>query len=248
MNIGIIGGSGLEKSDILSQVKEIIIDTDLGKVPGLSAKFKTIDLTIILRHGVKHNITPSDVNYRANIAALHECKCDFIIATSACGSLREEFAPGDIVIIDQFIDWTKGRKNTFYSKFEDNNPKHVPMGDPFDSKLREKLIICAQNNKIKCHTHGTMISIEGPRFSTRAESKMFKSFGADLINMTIATEAPLAKELDIPYAVIALVTDYDSWREGTQVTWAQIESTFKQNVSKATKILISLVEMLENEI
>jgi 5'-methylthioadenosine phosphorylase len=159
------------------------------------------------RHGYGHTIPPSQVNNRANIHALKSLGCTHIIATTACGSLREDIHRGDLVIPDQFIDFTRHRSITFFEEFEPGHMKHTPMADPFDMNLRRLLIEGAAKNGIRVHDRGTIISIEGPRFSTRAESKMFRMWGADIINMSVAPEVILANEIGIPYAAIAMSTD-----------------------------------------
>ena len=242
--IGIIGGSGLDNPDILKDAKDEVIATLYG-APSSPLKHGTIDgvkVVLIARHGREHTITPSNVNYRANISALKGAGCTHILATTAVGSLREEIERGDLVIIDQFIDFTKQRKMTFHEKFEVGNPKHCPMATPFDKKLRTLLVKKSQELGFKFHQKGTVVTIEGPRFSTRAESRMFRALGADIINMSIATEAILANEADIPYAAIAMSTDYDCWKiEEEPVSWEAICKIFAENADKVTTLLKSVI-------
>lgn len=247
MKIGLIGGSGLEKLDILEQRKEIEIATAYGAPSStlFNGKLGNCELFILSRHNRDHSIPPTQVNNRANIAALHEAGCDAIIATTACGSLRDEIRPGDLVIADQFIDFTRHRVNTFHDIFENGNLIHAAMGDPFSEELREKLIASAKELGLPYHPAGTIVTIEGPRFSTRAESKMFRFLGADIINMSIAPEAALAFEAGIPYAVIALSTDYDSWKaDASPVTWEEVLRVFEENVRRVTNLLIHLIGTL----
>lgn len=247
MKIGLIGGSGLEKLDILEQRKEIEIATAYGAPSStlFNGQLGNCELFILSRHNRDHSIPPTQVNNRANIAALHEAGCDAIIATTACGSLRDEIRPGDLVIADQFIDFTRHRVNTFHDIFENGNLIHAAMGDPFSEELREKLIASAKELGLPCHPAGTIVTIEGPRFSTRAESKMFRFLGADIINMSIAPEAALAFEAGIPYAVIALSTDYDSWKaDASPVTWEEVLRVFEENVRRVTNLLIHLIGTL----
>lgn len=165
--------------------------------------------------------------------------CTHILATTACGSLREKFKPGDIIFIDQFIDNTKHRTLTFY----EDKLVHTPMAEPFDENLRKKLINAAKKLKIKYHSGGTMITIEGPRFSTKAESKMFRSWGADLINMSSVPEVILAKELGIPYQAIAMSTDYDSWKDDEEpVTIELVFKRMRENVEKVKQLLIETIK------
>ena len=158
------------------------------------------------------------------------------------GSLREEIRRGDLVIIDQFIDFTKQRKMTFHEAFEQNNPVHYPIADPFDSRLRELMINDCKLLGYPFHEKGTVVTIEGPRFSTRAESYMFRTLGADIINMSIATEAALANEADLPYAAIAMCTDYDCWRtDEDPVSWDAILKVFMENATRVTNLLKGII-------
>ncbi len=239
--IALIGGSGLEDPDILKSPKIIKIDTPFGEPTSelTTGKIGDLDVVILSRHGKKHTIPPTQVNNRANIWALKEQGCDFILATTACGSLRAEIERGDLVILDQFIDFTKHRKTTFYDKFEQGKMKHTPMAQPFDSKLRDLLIQSSEELKLSFHKTGTVVSIEGPRFSTRAESNMFRLWGADVINMSVAPEAILANEIGIPYAVIAMSTDYDCWKiDEEPVTWEAVVEIFNQNVHNVIDLIL----------
>jgi 5'-methylthioadenosine phosphorylase len=186
-------------------------------------------------------LPPSNVNYRANVYALAKEGCTHILATTAVGSLKEEIGRGDLVILDQFIDFTRHRPITFHEVFE-KGPVHTPMATPFNEDLRRKLIDNCNSLGFKVHEKGTVITIEGPRFSTKAESHMFRAWGADVINMSIAPECILANEAGIPYAAIALSTDYDSWREGEEaVSWDQIVKIFGENVGKVKQLLITTI-------
>ena len=241
--IGIIGGSGLDDPKIINNPKEINIDTPYGPtsdklISGLIGKKEVI---ILARHAKGHSISPTNVPYRANIWALEEMGCNKILATTACGSLREEMKPGELVFIDQFIDWTKLRKLTFFEE----KVVHTAMSEPFDFNLREKLIKSADKLKLKYHSKGTMITIEGPRFSTKAESKMYKLWGADLINMSTVPEVLLANELGIAYQSIAMVTDYDCWKENEEsVSFELILKRMKENAEKVKKLLIETIELI----
>jgi len=240
LKIGIIGGSGLDDPKILKNFKEISVNTPFGKPSSklTCGKIGNTEVAILARHGKKHAIIPTHVPYRANIWALKKIGCTHIIATTACGSLQEKFKPGDIIFIDQFIDNTKHRILTF---FEDKLI-HTPMAEPFNKELREKLIKLAKKLKIKHHISGTMITIEGPRFSTKAESHMFRSWGADLINMSSVPEVILANELGIPYQAIAMSTDYDCWKEDEEsVTFEIILRRMKENSEKVKKLLIEVI-------
>ncbi len=239
--IGIIGGTGLEKSDILKSQEKLQLTTKYGdpSSPVIKGEIAGKKVFIIKRHGEEHTITPSHVNYRANIQCLKDLGCEQIIATTACGSLREEIKPGDFALVDQFIDFTKFRKNTFFESFEPGEMKHYPMAEPYSEEIRKKIILAAENIGIKLHTKATMITIEGPRFSTKAESKMYRMLGADLINMSTATETILANEAEIPYAAIAIATDYDCWKEDEEHVSIDI---VLRNFNKSIKNLIHLLQ------
>jgi 5'-methylthioadenosine phosphorylase len=242
--IGIIGGSGLENPEILESLKEKHIDTPYGETssPLMCGYLNSTEIAILARHGSKHTVTPTKVNNRANIFALKNIGCTHIISTTACGSLREEIRRGDLIIPDQFIDFTRHRNITFFDEFEPGNMNHTPMADPFDADLRDLIISAADNIGLKIHKLGTMITIEGPRFSTRAESKMFRMWGADIINMSIAPEVILANEIGIPYATVAMSTDYDCWKEDEEpVSWEAVIEVFNNNVSTVLRLLQQVI-------
>lgn len=242
--IAIIGGSGLENPAILKNATELKIETPYG-APTSDFKCGTIngrEVVILSRHGRQHTIPPSQVNNRANIWAIQKIGCTHILATTACGSLREEIERGDFVVLDQFIDFTRLRPVSFFESFEPRQMKHTPMADPFDSALRAKIIETARELKMRFHQSGTVITIEGPRFSTRAESRMFRLWGADVINMSTAPEAILANELEIPYAAIAMSTDYDCWKtDEAPVSWGDILKVFNSNVSHMIELLVNVI-------
>ena len=244
IKIGIIGGSGLENPDILKEARDVKAETIFGDPTSLLkfGKIGGVDVIIISRHGREHTIPPTQVNFRANIYALKEAGCTHILATTASGSLKREIGRGDLVILDQFIDFTKHRINTFHDEFKPNEPVHTPMAEPFDKDLRELLIKTAKKLNLKHHEKGTVITIEGPRFSTKAESKMFAMWGADVINMSIAPEAALANEAGIPYAAIAMSTDYDCLFDDIEpVTWEAVLKVFKENANNVIKLLTETI-------
>jgi 5'-methylthioadenosine phosphorylase len=249
LKIGIIGGSGLENPELLQDYKEIEVDTPFGKPSSklITGKLFGVDVAIISRHGKKHEIPPTQVNNRANIFALKYEGCKYIIATTAVGSLREDIKRGDFVILDQFIDFTKRRDETFFEKFE-FGAIHTPMANPFSEVLRKKLIESCEELYFPCHKTGTVITIEGPRFSTKAESNVFRQWGADVINMSIAPEAILANEAEIPYSAIAMSTDYDCWKENEEdVTWGMIKEIMESNTEKVKKVLLKVIESFSRE-
>jgi len=206
----VIGGSGLYQIPGLTQTTEHAIDTPFGKPSGLIVEGEINDQRIffLARHGVGHSLNPSEVNYRANIFALKSLGVERVISVNACGSLREDYKPGDLVIPDQILDMTKYRKNTF---FEEGLVSHVEAADPFCPDLSTYLLQAFKESDVTVHDDGTIVVIEGPRFSTRAESNTFRSWGMSIVGMTTAPEAFLAREAELCYASIAHITDYDVW-------------------------------------
>ncbi len=243
--IGIIGGSGLDDPGLLSEYHEDEVMTIFGEpsAPLTCGKIEGVEVVLLPRHGKEHQHSPSGINYRANIQAMKDHGVTHILATTACGSLREKIDRGHFVILDQFIDFAKKRDNTFFDSFADNDMSaHTPMADPFDGELRRVMIECAKEMDLPVHDRGTVVTIEGPRFSTRAESKMFRAWGADVINMTVATEAALANEAEIPYAAVAMSTDYDCWKEDEEpVTWKEIMDVFNSNAEKVRQLLLASI-------
>jgi 5'-methylthioadenosine phosphorylase len=247
VKIGIIGGSGLDNPDILKDAKDIEVDTPFGKPtsPLKTGKIHNIDVILIARHGREHTIPPTQVNFRANIQALKDQGCTHILATTACGSLRLEIGRGDLVILDQFIDFTRLRKVSFFEEFPPGEILHTAMAYPYSKELRTILIETAKELNLKHHEKGTVITIEGPRFSTRAESEMFRIWGADVINMSIAPETILANEAGIPYAAIAMSTDYDCWKDDeAPVTWEEILEVFAKNVNNVIDLLTNAIKKI----
>ena len=243
IKVGIIGGSGLDDPDMLKGAREAVVDTPFGppSSPLTLGRVNGFEAVMIARHGRAHQFSPSQVNYRANIHALKAQGVTHILATTACGSLRAEIARGDLVILDQFIDFTRHRKNTFFDTFEEG-PGHTSMAEPFNAHLRDALIEAAGELNLKTHARGTVVTIEGPRFSSRAESRMYQQWGADVINMSIAPEAILSNEIQIPYAAVAMSTDYDCWKEDeTPVTWDEILEVFRRNVSNVEKLILNTI-------
>ena len=246
--IGIIGGSGLDDPDLLQNARDIEIDTKYGK-PSALLKEGTIqgrDVVILARHGRAHTIPPTFVNYRANIQALKDVGCSMILATTACGSLRKEIDRGHLVILDQFIDFTRMRPVSFHEEFEPHGAVHTGMADPFDENIRSLMNQACETLGLAHHETGTVVTIEGSRFSTRAESNMFRLWGADVINMSVAPECILANEAGIPYAAVAMSTDYDCWKiDEAPVTWDEILEVFKGNVEKVTSMLIEVIKNIQ---
>ncbi len=238
IKVGIIGGSGMDDPKLLKDKKDKAVKTPWG-APSSNLSIGTIGgvaVVILARHGKDHSIYPTGVNFRANISALQAEGVTHILATTAVGSLREKIKPGDLVFPDQFIDHTKLRALTFFDK---NKVVHTPMADPFCAALRKILIDCAKLLKLRHHRQGTVITIEGPRFSTRAESHMFRQWGADVINMSTVPEVSLAREAGICYQSIAMSTDYDCWKENEEpVTWEMVLGTMNRNAENVRKLLV----------
>jgi 5'-methylthioadenosine phosphorylase len=245
--IGIIGGSGLEDPDIIKKPSRLEVTTPWGKPSSAltGGRVNGVEVVLLSRHGSEHTVPPSRVNNRANIHALKEHGCTHILTTTACGSLREEIGRGDLVILDQFIDFTRHRDVTFYEEFEPGDLRHTPMADPFDASIRRALVRAAEEAGLKYHPSGTVVTIEGPRFSTRAESKMFRAWGADVINMSIAPEVILANEAGIPYASVAMSTDYDAWNlDEEPVTWEEVLKVFRQNVHNVIRLILKTIPLI----
>jgi 5'-methylthioadenosine phosphorylase len=239
--IGIIGGSGLDDPKLLKDYEEVTMMTKYGNPSStfMTGTIKSRDVVILARHGRDHSIYPSGVNNRANVLALKIIGCTHILATTAVGSLREEMHPGHLVFPDQVIDFTKKREYTF---FHEEKVIHTPMADPFSENLRNLLIDSAKRLELKYHPKGTVVTIEGPRFSTRAESHMFRMLGADVINMSTVPEVFLARELDMEYASVAMSTDYDCWKENEEpVNFEMILEIYKKNSENVKKLIVETI-------
>lgn len=245
IKVGIIGGSGLDDPRLIKNVRQKNVKTPYGypSSPLKIGKIDGTDTVILARHGKDHSIYPTGVNFRANIHALKKEGCTHILATTAVGSLRERIRPGDFVFVDQFIDFTKHRLLTFH----DEKVIHTPMSEPFCGKLRSLLAKTAKELKLKYHKRGTVVTIEGPRFSTRAESHMFRRLGADVINMSTVPEVALAREAGICYQTIAMSTDYDCWKEGEEpVTWDMIVSIMNKNAENVKRLIIKTISRISH--
>ncbi len=245
IKVGIIGGSGMDDPHLMKNKKEKKVKTPYGNPSSALTvgKIEGVDTVILARHGKGHSIYPTGVNFRANIYALKKEGCTHILATTAVGSLREKIKPGDLVFTDQFIDHTKHRALTFH----DEKVIHTPMAEPFCKNLRSLLISSAKELGLRHHTKGTVITIEGPRFSTKAESHMFRGFGADVINMSTVPEVILAREAGTCYQTIAMSTDYDCWKEGEEpVTWEMILSIMNKNSENVKKLLLKTISKIKH--
>jgi 5'-methylthioadenosine phosphorylase len=243
--IGVIGGTGLYDPKLLKNVEEVTVETPYGKpsdaitVGELAGKC----VAFLPRHGKKHTIRPTDINVRANIFALKKLGVKRILAPSTVGSLREEYHPGEIVFVDQFIDRTTRREQSFYTE---NRVCHISVAEPMCPELRKIMISVAKNRGIKMHETGTYVCIEGPRFSSKAESKMYRQWGADVVGMTLVPECVLAREAEICYASISTVTDYDVWKDHV-VCVDDIITTMKSNIENVKRIIAETVAKLPSE-
>lgn len=244
--IGIIGGSGLDDPSIISNANDVLIGTPYGETssPIKEGKINGESVALLARHGRDHSISPSNVNFRANIWALKELGCDFIIATTAVGSLREEIEPGHIVLPNQFIDFTKKRKSTY---FDGSEVIHTPMAEPFSNELINLIYNTIDDLGFNCHKNRTVITIEGPRFSTKSESNMFRLWGADVINMSTCPEAALAREIGLQYSSIAMTTDYDCWKDDEEaVSWELIQKIMSNNSSNVLMVIEKVIPLIKN--
>lgn len=241
-DIGIFGGTGIYDSGLLEDPKEITVETPYGKTSDSITVgiFRGKKIAFMPRHGKKHTIPPHLINFRANIWAFKQIGIKRIVAPSAVGSLKEELAPGAFVLPNQFLDFTKSRKGTFS---EEGRVIHISVADPFCPELQGALKEAAKAQNIPIHSERTYVCIEGPRFSTKAESRFFRSMGADIIGMTLVPECQLAREAQMCYASICTVTDYDVWAE-KPVTAKEVLETLKKNVENTKKLLTSIPDLI----
>lgn len=241
--IGVIGGSGLYVLDQLDDARQHEVDTPWGAPSGpvTTGRIGGMRFAFLPRHGPGHPLPPEAVPYRANIAALKQLGATDVLAISAIGSLREELPPGDFVAVDQFIDRTHGRPQSFFGT---GLVAHVPFGDPVCPRLTRLALDAARGAGVTVHEGACYLSMQGPQFSTRAESRMYRAWGADVIGMTALPEARLAREAELPYALLGMVTDYDSWREGESVDVAEILHVMAENAGKARATVASLAAQL----
>lgn len=243
--IGIIAGTGFYDPTLLQRTKEIKVHTPYGSPSDLMTvgEIEGRKVAFIPRHGKKHTIRPTEVNSRANIHALKQIGVQRILAPSTVGSLREDYKPGDIVFVDQFIDRTTRREESFFT-----SPKvcHISVAEPTCPTLRGVLSTVATEMKIRYHKTGTYVCVEGPRFSTKAESKMFRNWGGDIVGMTLVPECVLAREAEMCYASIATVTDYDVWKEHPVSAFVVAEA-MKKNVEKVKKLVAETTVRIPEE-
>ncbi|GBD03281.1 S-methyl-5'-thioadenosine phosphorylase [bacterium HR19] len=245
--IGIIGGTGLYNIEGLKIKKEVDIDTPFGKPSDKIAvgELEGVEVAFLPRHGRKHTIPPHKINFRANIYALKVIGVERIVSVSAVGSMKEHIRPGDAVIVSQFIDMTQSRPRTF---FEEGIVAHVGFSDPVCPEVFTALYESSKEAGVITHKGGTYICIEGPQFSSRAMSNLWRQFGVDVIGMTNIPEAYLAREAEICYGTLAFPTDYDCWYEGEEIVTAQmVVENLKKNVEKAKKIIKLFLKKIPKE-
>ena len=243
--IGIIGGTGIYDPKLLKKAREVRVRTPHGPPSDAITigELKDRRIAFLPRHSRKHTIRPTDINSRANIFALKKLGVQRVLAPATVGSLREEFKPGDVVFIDQFIDRTTRREQSFYTG---KHVCHISVAEPMCPELKRAMIEAAGDANIDTHKTGTYVCIEGPRFSTKAESKMFKTWGADVVGMTLVPECVLAREAEMCYASIATVTDYDVWKD-KPVSVDEVKKTMKENVEKVKRIIIKAIPQIPKE-
>lgn len=242
-----IGGSGLAEGIGLDDAQEIEVSSPFGEPSGpvVLGRLGGVKFTFLARHGKGHRIPPGQVNYRANVDVLKRCGVTDLLAISAIGSLRDEMAPGHFVAVDQFIDRTQGRERSFFGP---GLVAHVSLADPVCPRLRKLASEAAKGVGAKVHKSGCYIAIEGPQFSTRAESHLYRSMGADVVGMTAMPEARLAREAELPYAMLAMVTDYDCWREDEAgVEAADVFAVMHANAELARAAVRALAAALPGE-
>jgi 5'-methylthioadenosine phosphorylase len=239
IEIGVIGGSGVYNIEGVEIVGELTVETPFGPTSSeiLHARVGGRDVAFVARHGKGHRHNPTNLPYRANVFALKSLGVKTIFSVSAVGSLKEELAPRDFVMPDQLIDRTRLRKGTFF----DDMAVHVGFAEPFCNRTRRHMLAAATALPVKVHDGGTYVCMEGPLFSTKAESNLYRSWGASVIGMTALPEAKLAREAEICYATVAMVTDYDCWKE-EHVTVEAVVATLKANASNANSLLLRLIE------
>jgi len=245
VRLGVIGGSGLYDIDGLDDVEEYIVETAWGSPSGpiISGRHGELELLFLPRHGVGHVLNPSEVPYRANVAAMRKLGATHLLAVSAVGSLDERLPPKSLVCPDQIIDRTVCRPRTF---FDQGVVGHVGLADPFDAELRHLLIDAATTVGSAVSDGGAYVCIEGPQFSTRAESHLFRSGGASVIGMTAMPEARLAREIGLPYAMLAMVTDFDVWHESSEpVTVEMVIANLHSNTAAALRILAAFDSLVD---
>jgi 5'-methylthioadenosine phosphorylase len=242
--LGVIGGSGLYQIEGMAAIEEVQVQTPFGPPSDAVVRGQLGDTTLLFlpRHGRGHRIAPHQIDYRANICALKKLGATHLVSISAVGSMSEKIAPGEFVVVDQFIDLTKKRESTF---FDDGIVGHVGFAEPVCGEMSRVLAVAAEAAGARVHRGGTYICIEGPQFSTRAESLLYRSWGVSVIGMTAMPEAKLAREAELPYALLALATDYDCWHDSEQSVSVQaVLAVIDKNVALARRTIVEFAKDL----
>ncbi|MFZ5591989.1 MAG: S-methyl-5'-thioadenosine phosphorylase [Bacillota bacterium] len=243
VTIAVIGGTGVYDPEILSDLREEQLSTPYGQVQLKIGSYQGREVAFMTRHGADHSVPPHLVNYRANIAALRQLGVKSIFATAAVGSLNMDFAPRHFVLVDQFLDFTKGRPSTFVEQ----GVVHLDMTEPYCPELRQVLLRAARELELPCHPAGTYVCTEGPRFETPAEIKMFKMLGGDLVGMTSVPEVVLAREAEICYATVAMVTNYAAGISSSKLSHQEVVEIMTDNGANLRRLLMRAISLLPPE-
>ncbi|PKM89294.1 MAG: S-methyl-5'-thioadenosine phosphorylase [Firmicutes bacterium HGW-Firmicutes-12] len=246
IELAVIGGTGVYKAEMLEKPKELEIKTEYGKTNLLTGNYKGRSVAFLARHGSGHSVPPHLVNYRANLQALKNIGVKKVIATAAVGSLNNDMKPGDFVVVDQFLDFTKGRVSTFF----DGGAKgllHVDMTDPYCREVREEIYNTAVKLGLNVHKGGCYVTAEGPRFETPAEIKMYKMLGGDLVGMTSVPEVVLAREAGLCYATVAMVTNFAAGISPTVLSHSEVVEAMKTSSQDVSRLIMSILETISLE-
>lgn len=246
VSYAVIGGTGVYNSEILENIKNLDLENSYGKVRLTVGEYRGKSIAFLPRHGALHSIPPHLINYRANIWALKELGVKKIISTAAVGSLNKEMEPGAFVLVDQFIDFAKGRPSTFYEGGE-KGVLHVDLSQPYCPYLRQVILNCSQQLKLQLHEKGTYVCTEGPRFETPAEIKMFSIWGGDLVGMTNVPEVVLAREAGICYATVGMVTNFAAGISPQALTHSEVVETMKNNSENIRRLIMKTLEEITVE-
>lgn len=246
VDLAVIGGTGVYRADMLEKTKEVDVETSYGKVSLLTGKYKGRNVAFLARHGRGHSVPPHLVNYRANIQALKNLGAKRVIATAAVGSLNEKMGPMDFVVIDQFLDFTKTRKSTFF----EGGPQgvlHLDVTNPYCSEIRRFLLDKCRELDIKAHDGGCYVTTEGPRFESPAEIKMFRILGGDLVGMTSVPEVVLAREAGLCYATVAMVTNYAAGISPNPLSHGEVLEAMKILSTNISRLIMTAIESIPLE-
>lgn len=244
VRFAIIGGTGVYDPDLLENTESVVLDTPYGQARATLGTYNGKRIAFMPRHGSGHSIPPHKINYRANLWGLKELGVEQVLATAAVGSLQLEYEPGSLVVVDSFLDFTKQRTQTF---FEHNQVVHVDMTDPYCGRLRHQLVGQATRLGFNIHQGGTYVCTEGPRFETTAEIRLYQSFGGAVVGMTSVPEVVLAKELELCYATVCMVTNYGTGISDNPLTVDEVVLEMKKNVGAVRQLFLQVIDSLSNE-